>query len=145
MTKLLVFLAAVAIVAQSQTGGLGAGVQEILNIDAMYREAVLRADVETLKSILKEDLIIVHSDGDRDTRANFLNAISSGRLKMQSYQRSKISVRIFGSTALLLSETRKRFTYKGKPGKDDDTSLVTYVREGARWRMAAMQNTHRSN
>jgi ketosteroid isomerase-like protein len=132
-------------VAQRQSGELGLETKEVLKTDAAYRAAILQADIESLTTILKEDLVIVHSDGTTDNRANFLDAISSGRLRLQSYDRINASVHIYGSTALLLSETRKTFTYKGSAATDDDTSLVTYVKEGARWRMVAMQNTHRSN
>ncbi|MGA2881381.1 MAG: nuclear transport factor 2 family protein [Bryobacteraceae bacterium] len=119
--------------------------KEVLQADAAYRDAILRGDVAVLAAIMNEDIVIVHSDGTADDRANFLEAISSGRLKLQSYERSNVSIRIHGSTALLLSQTRKHFTYKGSPATDEDMSLVTYVKEGTRWRMVAMQNTHRSN
>ncbi len=132
-------------VGQNPSESLGFEGNEVLKTDAAYREAVLKADIETLKSILHEEIIIVHSDGDTDHRANFLESISSGRLRLQSYERSNVSVRVYGSMALLLSRTRKLFTYKGTPGKDEDTSLVKYVKKGTRWRMVAMQNTHRSN
>jgi hypothetical protein len=118
--------------------------KEVLKTDAAYQGAILRSDIEALKTMLREEIVIVHSDGTTDNRANFLESISSGRLKLRSYVRSNTSVHIYGSTALLLSQTRKTFTYKGKIGTDDDTSLVTYVKEGLRWRMVAMQNTHRS-
>jgi ketosteroid isomerase-like protein len=118
-------------------------IQVVLKTDAAYREAVLRGDILALKDLLTDDIVIVHSDGDTDNRANFLESISSGRLKMLSYDRSDVSVRIHGSTALLVSRSSKKFTYRGSPATDDDTSLVTYIKENGRWKMAGMQNTHR--
>jgi ketosteroid isomerase-like protein len=122
----------------------GGDKDEVLKTDAAYRTAIQKSDVETLQRILKDDILIVHSDGDIDSKKNFLDALSSGRLKMRSYARTNIELRIHGSTALLLSQTRKIFDYKGSPGTDNDTSIVTYVKEDGRWRIVAMQNTHRA-
>ena len=119
-------------------------IETVLNTDAAYRNATLKADVRVLNALLSDDIVIVHSDGETDNKKNFLNAISSGRLRMQSYERTKVDVRIYGSTALLISQTRKTFKYRGTPGKDNDTSISTYVKSGSQWQMVAMQNTHRS-
>jgi len=115
---------------------------EVLNVDAVYQAAVLHADVRALDAILADDILIVHSDGGTDNKKNFLDAISSGRLKMRSFERNQVEIRVHGSIVLLLSETRKIFDYQGRPGEDHDTSVVTYVKQGGRWRIVAMQNTH---
>lgn len=114
-----------------------------MKTDAAYRQAVLNGDVKTLGFILADDVLIVHSDGARDDKKNFIDAISTGRLKMRSYERLNIEVRVHGSTALLVSQTKKIFDYKSTRGEDNDTSTVTYVKQADGWRMVAMQNTHR--
>ena len=118
---------------------------QILHTDAEYREAVLHGDAAKLAIIFADDILIVHSDGGTDSKANFLDAISSGRLKMTSYERSDIQIRTYGSTALLFSKTAKTFTYKGTPGKANDTSIVTFSKVGSQWKIVAMQNTPRGD
>jgi uncharacterized protein (TIGR02246 family) len=117
---------------------------QILDADAKYRDAVLRGDASKLARIFADDILIVHSDGGTDSKANFLDAISSGRLKMTSYERSEVQVRIYGSTALLFSRTAKTFAYKGKPAKAKDTCIVTFSKVGTQWKIVAMQNTPQS-
>lgn len=117
---------------------------EVLKTDADYRYAVLHGDAVKLASIFADDILIVHSDGGTDSKMNFLNAISSGRLKLTSYERSNVRVRTYGSVALMFSKTSKTFAYKGSPGKANDTSIVTFSRTGNRWRIVAMQNTPQS-
>jgi ketosteroid isomerase-like protein len=90
---------------------------EVLNADADYRNAVLHGDTAKLARIFADDIIIVHSDGGRDTKANFLDAISSGRLKLTSYERKDVDVRIYGPVALMFSKTAKTFAYRGSPAK----------------------------
>ncbi len=114
---------------------------QILDIDAQYRNAVLRGDAAKLAIVFADDILIVHSDGGTDSKANFLDAILSGRLKMTSYERSEVQVRVFGSTALLFSKTAKSFSYKGESAKAHDTSIVTFFRVGKEWKIVAMQNT----
>ena len=115
---------------------------EVLSADAIYREAVLRGDTNKLARLFEDDVLIVHSDGTIDTKANFLDAISSGRLKMRSFERTNVQVRIFGSVAVLFSRAKKVFTYKDTSGIDVDLSTMTYLRQGNQWKIVAMQNTH---
>jgi len=117
---------------------------EVLDTDAAYREAVLHGDAAKLSTIFSDDILIVHSDGGRDTKVNFLDAISSGRLKLTSYERSDVQVRTYGSVALMSSKTVKTFFYGRSPAKASDTSIVTFSKAGNRWKMVAMQNTPRS-
>jgi len=114
---------------------------EVLNADATYREAVLRGDANKLARLFADDILIVHSDGKTDTKANFLDAISSGRLKMRSYERTNVQVRVFGSVAVLFSRAKKVFMYKNTSGIDVDLSTMTYLRQGNQWKIVAMQNT----
>jgi uncharacterized protein (TIGR02246 family) len=138
------FLAAMALLLTAQTGFPQKGAaDEVLARDAEYRAAVLRGDGGKLADIFADDIIIVHSDGTTDTGANFIDAVSSGRLKLNTYERSRVVVRIYGTVALLYSRTVRTFTYRGSPATDDDTSLVTWSKAGNRWRIVAMQNTHR--
>ena len=117
---------------------------EVLNVDAAYREAVVRGDVDRLATVFADNVLIIHSDGTTDTKVNFLNAISSGRLRMQSYERTHVQVRVFGAVAVLYSQTRKVFTYKNTPGVDVDLSTVTYLKQASQWKIVMMQNTHTS-
>ena len=56
----------------------------VLHTDADYRNAILHSDSVKLAGIFADDIIIVRSDRRRDTKSNFLDAISSGRLKLTS-------------------------------------------------------------
>ena len=127
----------------SSPGALPTGAQgEVLNADAIYREALLRGDANKLARLFADDILIVHSDGTTDTKANFLDAISSRRLKIRSYERTNAQVRGFGSVAVLFSKAKKVFTYKDTSGIDLDLSTMTYLRQGNQWKIVAMQNTH---
>ena len=114
---------------------------EVLSADAAYRAALLNADAAKLANIMADEILIVHSDGGKDTKANFIDAIATGRLKLLSNERSDVEVRLYPPLALLFSRTRKKFTYKGGPGANYDTSIVTYMNQGGTWRIVAMQNT----
>jgi len=115
---------------------------EVLDADASYRRAVISGDTAKLADVFGDDILIVHSDGGIDTKVNFLDAISSGRLRLMSYERSDVQIRMYGSsTALLFSKATKVFTYRGAPARATDTSMVIFARAGNRWRIVAMQNT----
>ncbi len=100
------------------------------------------AAIEEGVELFADDVLIVHSDGTTDTKSNFVEALSSGRLKMKSYRRTDVHVRVYELVALLLSRTAKTFEYKSVPGKDNDVSVITFHRNGNRWQIVAMQNTY---
>src|SRR6266851_9146545 len=77
--------------------------EEILAADAEFRTTVLHGDATKLATIFADDIIIVHSDGEKDTKKNFLDAIASGRLKMISYERNDIQIRVYGVVAVMFS------------------------------------------
>jgi len=138
------FLAAMALRVTAQTEfPQKDATEEVLARDAEYRAAVLHGDGAKLADIFADDIIIVHSDGTTDTKANFIDAVSSGRLKLNTYERSHVVVRVYGPVVLLYSQTVKTFTYRGSPATDNDTSFVTWSKAGNLWRIVAMQNTHR--
>jgi uncharacterized protein (TIGR02246 family) len=116
---------------------------ELLETDAAYRDAVLHCDAAKLATIFADDIIIVHSDGGRDTKANFLDAIATGRLRLALYERSDIEVRTYGAVALMFSKATTTFTYRDSPAKASDTSIVTFSKVGDHWKIVAMQNTPR--
>src|SRR5258708_5622921 len=65
---------------------------EILEADAGYQRAVLTSDAMGLAKIFEDDVLIIHSDGTIDNKANFISAMSSGRLKMLTYSRTDVRV-----------------------------------------------------
>ena len=87
--KTFIFLACLACclaVQPTQARGHDRSLQaEVLNADAEYRLAVLNGDANSLAAIFADDILIVHSDGTTDSKANFLEAVSSGRLKLTTY------------------------------------------------------------
>src|SRR5947209_15777467 len=75
--------------------------EQILAADAEFRSAVLQGDATRLATIFADDIVIVHSDGEKDTKENFLDAIASGRLKMISYERTGVQIRVYGIVAVM--------------------------------------------
>ena len=61
---------------------------EVLDADASYRHAVISGDTGKLANLFADDILIVHSDGGTDTKVNFLDAISSRRLRLTSYEQA---------------------------------------------------------
>jgi uncharacterized protein (TIGR02246 family) len=128
----------------AQPSSRAADEEQILKTDSAYREGILRSDVKALAALFADDVVIVHSDGGVDNKKNFLDAIASGRLKLRSYQRTNVQIRVYGNVALLLSQTKKAFDYQALAAEDNDTSVITYIKRNGSWQIVAMQNTHRT-
>ena len=117
---------------------------QILEVDKVYQKAILTADAIGLAKAFDDDVLISSIPTETtDNKTGFISAISSGRLKMLTYSRTDVSVRVYKAAAILYSRTKKTFLYKGGHATDEDVSIVTYVNKSGMWKIVAMQNTHR--
>jgi hypothetical protein len=103
----------------------------VLAADADYRSAVLHGDGVKLAAMFADEILIVHSDGTTDTKKNFVDAISSGRLKLTSYQRKRRSGPSLWISCRNVCENDEVVCKQGKSWEGDGC-LDCYVCQGRR-------------
>ncbi|MFJ2992248.1 nuclear transport factor 2 family protein [Pandoraea sp. NPDC087047] len=57
----------------------GKHIDAVRELESARFEAMVEGDVDELEKLLADDLFYVHSNGKRETKREFLEAISSGR------------------------------------------------------------------
>lgn len=108
--------------------------------DARFK-AQTTNDFDALARLLADDVTYTHSSAAVDTKATYIESMRSGRVKYESIEPRDVTVRMYGTTAVITGAGRFRVTANG--AKLDNQLRYTDIwvlREG-RWQMVAWQST----
>jgi hypothetical protein len=115
--------------------------QEVLAIERQRFASHVKKDTAFLHRVLGDDLIYTHSSGVVDSKASFIEAISSGRLDYREASPERLEARLFGDVAVLTGTARVRVQVKDQPLSLHIRFTDVYVRRPAGWQMVAWQAT----
>ncbi len=87
--------------------------QRIRQLNDDWVKAMMRGDGETLDRIMADDFFFTYPL-EGDDKAQFIADVTSGDLKIEHIAREQISVRIFGSTAVLTARDSATWLYHGR-------------------------------
>jgi ketosteroid isomerase-like protein len=148
MRRSLVWLAvmvagctASCIFAQAVTTAAG---KEVLAVEQARTTALIHSDVAALDRIMADDATYVHASGKVDTKASYLDAIRSGRLRYLAWDPMKLNVRVMGDTAVVDGEYAVQaidHRVQEAPLDLDIFILTVYARRDGRWQQIAWQST----
>jgi ketosteroid isomerase-like protein len=93
-------LALIALFTANATAPSKAAVQEVTAAMESLKQAMLHRDGAALDKLLSDDLVYIHSAGQAETKAQFIQSIVSGRSKVTRLDFSGTVVRAYGDTAL---------------------------------------------
>lgn len=102
--------------------------------------AMTGPDLTALTELLHDDLIYTHSSGVVDTKASYLDALASGRLRYQSAVCSDTSVRLLGTTALVAGRSAIEIVVSGTHKALRLRFLAVWTETPAGWRFIAWQS-----
>ncbi len=114
---------------------------EVLSTERQRVAALVKNDLAALDRLLADDLTYTHSSALVETKAEYLSAIRSGKLKYHSLDHEQQRVRLYGDTAVLTGITKVFSTYHGKEGRPTLRFTIVYVKRAGRWQMVAWQST----
>lgn len=113
----------------------------VLKAEQSRVAALIADDHQALARLMLDNATYTHSNAKVDTKAEFLESLTSGRLKYKSLAHSDQQVRVYGTTALLTGVSQIHSISNGSPVHIKLRFILVYVREGDSWRMAAWQST----
>jgi hypothetical protein len=83
----------------------------------------------------------VNSDGTMQTKSEFLESMRSGALKFATCKLGKISVRIFGDTAVVVGTDQSKGVEDSEAFDETEVFTDVWVKKGDQWQCVA---THAS-
>jgi hypothetical protein len=111
-----------------------------LDSQKMRFEAMINRDTITLDRILGTDLTYLHSNGLLESKQNFINSISSGKLIYQEIKVDTPTLRTIGKISIVQNTGLFVGIIKGTPFKVRLTYLSIYKKEKRRWKLIAWQS-----
>ncbi|MFY9853723.1 MAG: nuclear transport factor 2 family protein [Terracidiphilus sp.] len=78
--------------------------REIDQLEEAWRNAVLKADIATMNSLLAEDYMAITPNGTLQTKEQALANLRSGATRVSSLEVTDRRVRFYGTTALVTSQ-----------------------------------------
>jgi ketosteroid isomerase-like protein len=85
----------------------------VLRADEELRQAFLQHDVTALNRLLADDWKVIHVNGREQTKAQFIDAIQSGRAKFLSIELDQTEVPLYGETAIVTARWTNTIEFKG--------------------------------
>src|SRR5687767_8721952 len=74
--------------------------QAVLEAERRWAQALVKQDAAALKEVYADDLVYVHSGGNRENKAEFIRRIETGGLKYESLDLVDPRVRLYGNVAI---------------------------------------------
>jgi len=141
--SLLATLAALALAGTATAAVAASADDEKAALAAQDRrfEATVEADAATLRSLLSDDMTYTHSSAKVDTKASFIESLTSGQADYQSIVPEERDVRLHGNTAVIAGIAH---VLVKAGGNDIDVRLrftEVYVKEGGAWKMLLWHST----
>ena len=117
---------------------------ELMRIENDWPRVLKEKDVEAVRRVEAEDVMVVYPDGKIGTREQDINDIQSGALTADSWEVSDLKVMVIDNDAAVASgrNTVKGGKYKGADGKVNDISgqyrfVDTFARRNGQWKLVA--------
>jgi len=112
--------------------------QHLRQLNDEWVKAVVRGDGETLNRVMADDFIFTYPL-EGDDKAQFIADITSGDLKIEHITREQLSVRVFGSTAVVAARDSATWLYHGRELSGQYRVILIYSKREDRWQLCAVQ------
>jgi len=98
-------------------------------------------DFVSLDKLLGDDLIYTHSNALVDTKASYVESMTSGALKYESIEPADLKVRVYGTTAVITASAAITSVSKGQTQNNKLRYTDVWVLRDGRWQMVGWQST----
>jgi Domain of unknown function (DUF4440) len=103
------------------------------------RKAMIDPDKGTLEKLTLDELSYGHSSGQVQDKAEFVEALISGKSDFVTIDLSELTIKIVGHTAIVRHHLSATTNDGGKPGTVKLSILLVWVKEKGEWRLLARQ------
>lgn len=113
----------------------------ILKISSQKSEWMVKQNIDSLKLLMDDQFLFIHSNGWTQSAKDFFNDFASGKLVYTHIESGEASVRIFNETAVLTGKGKFKGKVDGKPFELPLIYTEVYVRRDNQWQWVTRQST----
>jgi uncharacterized protein DUF4440 len=115
--------------------------KEISTLEARRFRAMTEGDLVALDSILADDLTYTHSNAVTQNKAEFIEALRSGKLRYLSIEVANETIRAYGTSAVGTGRANVKVNSEGKLMTMELRFTDVFAKIGGKWRLVAWQST----
>jgi ketosteroid isomerase-like protein len=112
--------------------------QLVRQLNDDWVKAMMRRDAATLDRVMADDFFFTYPL-EGDDKAQFIADVTSGDLKIEHITREQLSVRVFGSTAVLTARDSATWLYHGRELSGQYKIVSVFTERDGRWQLCAVQ------
>ena len=112
--------------------------QELRQMNDEWVKALVRGDADTLDRIMAEDFFFAYPM-EGDDKAQFISDVTSGKVRVEFLNRENVSVRIWGSTAVVTAKDSAKWFYGGRDFSGHYKIIHVYSQRNGRWQLVSVQ------
>jgi hypothetical protein len=116
-------------------------VQALLAAEDRRYQAMLDADLTVLDEVCADELSYAHSDGSRDTKAQYLHKVHTRYYVYRRIDHPVERVEVLGDTAVVVGRMTADLEVEGRPKTIDSLALAVWTRATGPWRLLAYAPT----
>ena len=102
-----------------------------------WRQGAIKQDEAALKRFLAEDLVYTHGNGRRQSKAEYIAAVTKGPASYESFKESGINIRFYGKVAVLTGLVDVKMV-NAEPYRV--RTLEVYVEHSGQWQLAQKES-----
>ena len=114
---------------------------QIKKLEAERAAAVVKGDVAAIASQTSEDYTLINANGQLSGKAQTMEAIKSGNIKLTANDLSDLKVRLYGNTAIVTGKADAKGVVGGRELKGPVMFTRVYVKKDGKWQSVAFQQT----
>jgi len=115
--------------------------KEVREAEKSWAAAVAANDFPKLEKVLSAQLIYAHSTGVIETKAQYMGRLRKGAQRYEGIDHEKLTVYVYGNTAVAHSHVRMRGTSDGRRFDDRLMMMHVWVKQAGAWQLVAHQTT----
>jgi ketosteroid isomerase-like protein len=127
--------------ARAQMGATASVEEQIKKMERDRAAAVVKGDVAAIEGLTSDDYTLINANGQLSDKAETMNAIKTGVIKLTANEVSDLKVRVYGDTAVVTGKSSAKGTIAGRELKGPVMFTRVYVKKGGKWQSVAFQQT----
>jgi ketosteroid isomerase-like protein len=108
--------------------------EELLKLEKVFAEAIVKNDLEGIGRLVTDDWIIINPNGEVVERARFFEVIKSGTLTHDMMESEDFRVRVYGDSAVVTALTRTNGKFMGQEFSTQERATDVFVKRDGRWK-----------
>ena len=113
----------------------------VAEVHQMRFRLMTENNLEALAPLLADDLVYVHTTGERETKQQFLSRLRSGSLRYRSIEPLETDIETAGDTTTITGRAKMGVTNNGSDRNFEIRYTAVYRLTHGRWQLTHWQST----